>query len=52
MKTYKITSNKYDTVHTIKIYENGKETAKVSKVDGITMNAIIKELEQNGYKRA
>ena len=48
-RTYDWTSNKYDTIHTLRVYEGSKIIAKMVKIDGQTLRAAIKELEANGY---
>lgn len=48
-KSYEWTSNKADTVHTLRIYEGGKVVATLRKIDGATLNACVKELEAAGY---
>lgn len=47
--TYDWTSNKFDTVHTLIMWEGSKRIATVAKIDGLTLNACVKELEANGY---
>ena len=49
MKQYDWTSNRMDTVHTLRIYENGKIVARVPKLDGLMLEYAVKELEANGY---
>ena len=48
-KSYEWTSNKADTVHTLRIYEGGKVVATLRKIDRATLNACVKELEAAGY---
>lgn len=48
-RTYNWTSNKFDTVHTLRIYEGSKMIAKMVKIDGQTLRAAIKELKAAGY---
>ena len=49
MKQYDWTSNRMDTVHTLRVYENGKVIAKMVKIDGFTLRSAINELKANGY---
>ena len=49
MKQYDWTSNRMDTVHTLRVYENGKIVARVPKLDWLMLEYAVKELEANGY---
>lgn len=48
-RTFYWTSNKYDTQHTLKIYEGGKLLATMPKIDSETLRAAVKELKAAGY---
>lgn len=47
--TYDWTSNKFDTVHTLRMWEGSKKIGTVSKCDSETLWACVKELESSGY---
>lgn len=49
MKQYDWTSNKADTLHSVRIYENGKVVARLPQVHGDLLKIIIEDLEDAGY---
>lgn len=46
---YAWSSNKFDTIHTLRVYEGSKVIARMEKIDGETLRAAISELRAAGY---
>ena len=48
-KTYDWSTNKFETIYTLRVYEGSKMVAKLTKIDGQLLQEAIKELKANGY---
>lgn len=48
-KTYDWSTNKFETIYTLRVYEGSKMVAKMTKIDGQLLRAAIEELKANGY---